>query len=174
MKIRCILFILCGGLLLSACSNSNISFNSEEILLENIVDAISKEDSAALRALFSNSTKASAVSLDSDTEQFIQMFKGDIITYCCAGGSNTERRVEGGKIRVDVRYSYIIETENHKYYIATQYCTIDTFDSNNIGLNSINITTDKYYLSKSVYRGDGEWSPGITFDMGQGDGSVVS
>ena len=168
MKIKCILFILCSGILLSACSNSisNISFSSEEALLENIVDAISKEDSFVLSELFSNNAKDLAVSLDSDAEQFVQMFEGSIVTYYRAGGSNTERSVEHGKIRIDVKSSYIIETQNHKYYIAIQYCQIDTFDSNNIGLNSINITTDKYYMSKYVYRGDGQWRPGITFDMG--------
>lgn len=167
MKIRCILFILCGGLFLSACSsNSKISFSSEETLLENIVAAISKEDSAAIKELFSNNAKALAVSLDSDAERFVQMFEGSIATYYRAGGSNTERSVEHGKTRVDVKSSYIIKTENHKYYIAIQYCKMDTFDSNNIGLNSINITTDKYYLSNFVYRGDGQWSPGITFDIG--------
>lgn len=166
MNIKYAILVLCSALFLTACSCSGSydSFSSEEAVFEEIINTVLKDDPAALKKLFSNSAQRSSPALDSDIKRFIKMFNGEIVTYYRAGGSNTNRKSEHGKISIDIRSSYIVETKSHKYYIAIKYCTKDTFDPNNIGLNCINIITEKDYLSSSVYRGNGHWTPGITFD----------
>lgn len=172
-------FILCIAILLSSCEFPFSSYlillnekalNGEEVI-EKVVHAITNEDPAVLKELFSRNTKATVNTLDSDIEQFIQTFEGDIVTYYHRGGPHESHESEYGKAKYEIEYSYIIETETHKYYVATLCCLIDTFDRSNVGLTAINYTTDQFFDNSYVFWGGGIWEPGIRFDTrGRGDG----
>ena len=144
--------------------------DAAEDAFEKVVAGINKKDGESLINLFSANTQNRVDNLDGDIDRFINMFNGEITAYHLAGGSNTSRRSEHGKISVIIKSSYIVESSNEKFHVAVEYCAVDMFDCNNEGLNSINIISETDYQSTYVYRGDGQWSPGITFDAGSKTG----
>ena len=48
-----------------------------------------------------------------------------------------------------------------KYYVAIKECTVDESDEANIGILSVYIIEAENWVEDYVYRGDGEWIPGI-------------
>lgn len=158
---------LCSMLIfvLTACHFPSINVSKiEETTIEKIVEAIEENDLTLLKKQFSGSARKASPTLDCDIEQFFEIFDGEITAYYQAGHSEVSRSAEYGRISMNIKSSYIIETKNHKYYIVTNYCSLNTFQLNGIGLKCINIITDDLYQSSYVYRGDGKWTPGITFD----------
>ena len=52
-------------------------------------------------------------------------------------------------------------TTKKTYHIAIYQCIRDDSNENNVGIISIYIIDSKYYNEPYVYRGDGNWTPGI-------------
>ena len=170
MKLVYYILAVCCALCLTGCLyiDPGVGNSSEaaENAFEKVVDGVNKQDGESLINLFSINTQNCVDNLGGDVDRFITMLNGNITAHYPAGGVTTDHRKDHGKISVIVRSSYIVESGNEKFHVAVQYCIADTFDRNNEGLNSINIISETDYQSTYVYRGDGQWSPGITFDAG--------
>ena len=57
-----------------------------------------------------------------------------------------------------------IETSEQKYHVAMKECTIDEFNSDNVGVMSIYIIKDEDWKEDYIYLGHGKWELGINID----------
>lgn len=93
-------------------------------------------------------------------------YEGDFISYNDWGGPEVFTEREDGQIIKRMNSTYDVETSKEKYRIAIQNVVDDTTNSDNVGIRSFYIIkaendTDLQF----AYRGDGEYTPGIHFNI---------
>ena len=138
------------------------------VTLEVIVHAIKDNDAEALAYLFSYNLLAENPDLLDSSKEFIEFVSGEIITYSdpADNGISSSEEFEYGKIRKEIQYSVTVETTAGKYHIAILECVTDDFDQENVGVISIYIINAENWQNDCIYRGDGNWTPGINIEKG--------
>lgn len=166
-------------LALTSCSASYYLISDESragATLENIVNAVNDNDAEALASLFSNNVLAERSDWRSSASEFIEFIDGKIITYTDPSDSGvfSSTEFEDGKKRKEIQPSVTVETTAGKYYIAILECVIDDFDEENVGIMSIYIISAENRQNDYVYRGDGNWIPGINIEKGELENEEIS
>lgn len=132
--------------------------------LEQLLDAIQKQDKDIIKYLFSRKVNEEVGELDNDIIDLLNFFQGEIISFDDWAGIGTDSLKEHGKIRTELQSSYSVKTSSREYYIAIKECTVDTFNLNNVGIMSIYIIYAEEWNEAFAYRGDGKWAPGINIE----------
>ncbi len=137
--------------------------SSADKTFAEVLDAVRSEDPSAITQLFSDEAKSTSSSLEEDADSFIKFIEGDIVSFSNAAesGVGSDGNVEGGKTRKDINASFSVETTEKTYYIAIKECVKDDFKRSNVGILSVYIIEASAWTDEYVYRGDGEWTPGI-------------
>ena len=134
---------------------------SADYEFSRLLSAIEAHDAEALKNLFSYNVQEAIPTLDDDIVRFLEILDGEIISHTSPEerGVNRRQETDHGKIRIFVKGVSTLETPNGIFHIAFRYCTIDTFDHNNEGFQSINIVNDSDLKEDSLYK----WDNGVTF-----------
>lgn len=144
-RIGCILIIL-GVLFMSSCSSvqeklSKLLMTRDERLsfnrLEQVVDAIERKDTNALKALFSKNALDAAEDFEENAEILFEFFHDGIISVEEADGPGayeSKNRREGKHI-IKLSSFYYIQTEAETYFLLMRDYPIDTTDPKNVGLH---------------------------------------
>ena len=177
-RIILLFFTLLMLLALSSCSViSPLSDESRAVVtLEVIVHAVNDNDAEALAYLFSYNVLTEKSDLLDTSKDFIEFVGGEIITYSepADNGISSYEEFEYGKIRKEIQYSVTVETTAGKYHIAILECVTDDFDEENVGVISIYIIKAESWQNDYVYRGDGNWTPGINIEKGEIENEEIS
>ncbi len=166
-------------LYLASCSVGDYLLSDESravVTLEVIVHAVNDNDAEALAYLFSNNVLTEKSDFLDTSKDFIEFVGGEIITYSepADNGISSSEEFEYGKMRKEIQHSVTIETTSGRYHIAILECVIDDFDEENVGVTSIYIINAENWQNDSVYRGDGNWTPGINIEKGELENEEIS
>lgn len=161
---------------LSACAHLGFLHGISTVLVDNgthadntaqqLVEAISNQNVAGVRSLFSDASAEQTEALDEQIKAMFSFIQGDVVAF----GKASERGVGGGseskygKRRHYITASFHIETTSNVYYIAFRQTLTDSFDWDNIGVTSIYIISAEDWPDDTVYRGNSAWTPGINID----------
>ena len=178
-RIILLFFTLLMLLALSSCSVVGYPLSDESravVTLEVIVHAVNDNDAEALAYLFSYNVLTEKSDLLDTSKDFIEFVGGEIITYSepADKGISSYEEFEYGKIRKEIQYSVTVETTAGKYHIAILECVTDDFDEDNVGVISIYIIKLENWQNDHVYRGDGNWTPGINIEKGEIENEEIS
>lgn len=146
------------------------------VTLEVIVHAVNDNDAEALAYLFSYNVLTEKSDLLDTSKDFIEFVGGKIITYSnpADNGISSYEEFEYGKIRKEIQYSVTVETTVGKYHIAILECVTDDYDDENVGVISIYMIKAENWQKDVVYRGDGNWTPGINIEKGEFENEEIS
>ena len=137
--------------------------------MDKVLEAIQNKDKDALKALFSPKAIAEAEEFDQSIIDLFDYFQGDFISYNDQSAINVEEGLndDGTGRRWKALYStYDLETSNQEYRIAIKDFTVDTANSNNVGIYSFYIIKlEDDPDPKIAYRGDDKYTPGINFNI---------
>ncbi len=166
-------------LYLASCSVGDYLLSDESravVTLEVIVHAVNDNDAEALAYLFSNNVLTEKSDFLDTSKVFIEFVGGEIITYSepADNGISSSEEFEYGKMRKEIQHSVTIETTSGRYHIAILECVIDDFDEENVGVTSIYIINAENWQNDYVYRGDGNWTPGINIEKGAFENEEIS
>jgi len=178
-RIILLFFTLLMLLALSSCFVIDYPLSDESravVTLEVIVHAVNDNDAEALAYLFSYNVLTEKSDLLDTSKDFIEFVGGEIITYSepADNGISSYEEFEYGKMRKEIQHSVTIETTLGRYYIAILECVIDDFDEENVGVTSIYIINAENWQNDHVYRGDGNWTPGINIEKGNFENEEIS
>ena len=178
-RIILLFFTLLMLLALSSCFVIDYPLSDESravVTLEVIVHAVNDNDAEALAYLFSYNVLTEKSDLLDTSKDFIEFVGGEIITYSepADNGISSYEEFEYGKMRKEIQHSVTIETTLGRYYIAILECVIDDFDEENVGVTSIYIIKAENWQNDHVYRGDGNWTPGINIEKGEIENEEIS
>ena len=146
------------------------------VTLEVIVHAVNDNDAEELAYLFSYNVLTEKSDLLDTSKDFIEFVGGEIITYSNPADNSISsyEEFEYGKMRKEIQHSVTIETTLGRYHIAILECVIDDFDEENVGVTSIYIINAENWQNDYVYRGDGNWTPGINIEKGNFENEEIS
>ena len=178
-RIILLFFTLLMLLAFSSCSVIDYPLSDESsavVTLEVIVHAVNDNDAEALAYLFSYNVLTEKSDLLDTSKDFIEFVGGEIITYSepADNGISSYEEFEYGKIRKEIQYSVTVETTAGKFHIAILECVTDDFDEENVGVTSIYIIKAENWQNDHVYRGDGNWTPGINIEKGEIENEEIS
>ena len=131
-----------------------------------LVDMIKNHDENELKALFSETTRNEASDFDTQITDFLNYIEGEIVSFHSDMSVGAHIVNEYGTKRKEIEPVFYLETTEQDYYIALIECIRDDFDPNNIGISSLYIISTENWTEPYLYRGDGEWVPGIHIDPG--------
>lgn len=167
MKKTCLILTILMFLMTSCSFEDFINSFDDSIIADNtfekIIDSVKQKDAAQLTALFSKTAHDESADLEADAEKFIEFIEGDIVSFSGSreGGVSAYGKTDHGKTLKIIQPTTIIETSEQKYHVAMKECTIDEFNSDNVGVMSIYIIKDEDWKETCVYRGDAKWELGI-------------
>lgn len=178
-RIISLFFTLLMLLAFSSCSVIDYPLSDESravVTLEVIVHAVNDNDAEALAYLFSYNVLTEKSDLLDTSKDFIEFVGGEIITYSepADNGISSYEEFEYGKMRKEIQYSVTVETTAGKFHIAILECVTDDFDEENVGVTSIYIINSENWQNDYVYRGDGNWTPGINIEKGEIENEEIS
>lgn len=119
-------------------------------LMDNIFESFNTEDEDKLKNLFSVNVRKENPELDNQIKAFFEIFEGPLeieeIRYSTSGGSH----VEYGDRRTELYNSYdiTIKAGDVRYCLDVECVSIDDFNPDNEGIQTLNIATDEAYNSK--------------------------
>ena len=159
-------------LLLTACVDpQNVGFVWDSIKVidstfDEIVTAIQAQDSTQIAEMFAPSIKSEEELLQ-DASMLISYIRGDIVSFSSAEdrGVGTHIEKDDGKRKEEIEASFCLETTETSYYVAMKECVINDFDNRGIGIIALHIIESGHWTEEYVYRGDGNWTPGIVIDI---------
>ena len=121
---------------------------------EEFARCFKSEDKNGLIELFSQTALDNCDSLDSDLEELFALFRGryDDITYD-AESLHVEETNKHGQVVTLIEMQVCLSDEDNNYKLLLVIKSVDMFDSNNIGLQSIQHIKD--INSGSKYKSNG-------------------
>lgn len=135
----------------------------EDKLLEQLTDALEQKDVREIKNLFSDNTVHSVQTLDEQITQLLGFYTGTMESIEDRGThSSMSKQPEYRKETVNASYDVI--TTSGVYRIAFRFCTIDTTDEGNLGLQSLYITKEEYSDMDFSYWGGYQWERGIVIE----------
>ena len=129
-----------------------------------IVEAMKKQNTVALKSLFAPDVQDDIDTLEQDIDALFNFIQGDITSFSQASTLYDYTQNHGERTRI-IRPSFSIETSTNIYYMSFKECIIDTQNPHNIGISSIYVVDAAVWNSEYVYGGaDRQWAPGIHID----------
>lgn len=145
----------------SIVSNSSLFSKDTEIaLLKEIIFCIENRKQAELEALFAPSQIADSDAFEQQCADLFSFFNGAMDSYEWKG-SSTDRRKDISGSFIESRVSYDIFAAEATYRMALKFCTMDTQNDGNVGIQSLYIIRYEDTDPDFSYGGDGNWTPGI-------------
>lgn len=172
---RVLILLIATVILLSSCSFGDFnmrkdmfSMNDNKVAnesFEKIIVAIQNQDSAALKALFSEKALSEAQNMDDTIDELFDFYQGYILSVDNNGGpyASRERKADGNVIK-EIQPTWDVETSEKKYHFAFREFVQDTEFPDNIGIYALYIV-ETNRLDEPVadwWMKDGVWIPGIT------------
>lgn len=171
-KVAVILLTLAVGIMICACANRGDSMILDDDRtiankkLEEVLTAVQKQDKDTLTALFSADSLKNVEMFHAQIDELFTYFEGDIESYNDWGGPVVETAREYFKVHEAMESNYDVKTTKGSYRIAIRTITRDSWDSNNVGIQSLYIIKlEDDPLPQDAYWGDGEFTPGINIGI---------
>ena len=145
----------------------NAPFTSDrdksDALLNKIISSIENQDEAALISLFAPN-QISEQDITQQCAELFRFFSGNMISYHW-NGQEEDSSKHNGEYYKDVTLSYDVFTKESQYWFAMKFCTDDTRDEGNVGIQSLYIVRFEETDSEYSYWDDVSWTPGITVSI---------
>lgn len=159
-------------LLLKSCSigNSNMrkmffARNDTQIAneqLEALLEAIQSKNAQAVKELFSDNAWAESGNMEKSILVLFDYFQGELVSYKSWAGPSVHATKNHGEYWKSYDCTYDFETTQDKYRLAMEIITVDTADTDNVGIQSLYIIRfEDDTRPNFAYWGDGEHTPGI-------------
>lgn len=134
--------------------------------LEELLEAIENQDSSAIMALFSESSKEHIEEFEASTEELINYYSGVHQSIALAGGSVSHSRDEKTGEQRSIRNAFEVTTSECVYRMSLAFTEKDTANSGNVGITSFYIIKKEDDINLFAdYGGDGERTPGINIGI---------
>ena len=134
--------------------------------LEDLLEAIENQDSSAIMALFSESSKEHIEEFEASAEELINYYSGVHQSIALAGGSVFHRRDEKTGEQRTLTNAFEVTTSECVYRIWLAWNEKDTANSENVGINSFYIINKEDDINLFAgYCGDGKETPGINIGI---------
>jgi hypothetical protein len=153
----CVLLVLLISSAMTGCSRAELlnyleSRDTKHFreMMDKVFETFDTGDEEGLKNLFSVNVRNDNPDLDMQIESFFEVYNSpteiEEIRYSTSGGEH----VEYGKRRTDLYNSYdiIIKAGGIRYYIAVEFVSIDDFDPDNEGIQTLNIATEEAHESE--------------------------
>ena len=171
-KIRRLLPLITLMLLLTSCSmgDSNMrkmffARNDKQIAneqLEALLEAIQSKNAQAVKELFSDNAWAESENMEKSILVLFDYFQGELVSYKSWAGPSVHATKNHGEYWKSYDCTYDFETTQDKYRLAMEIITVDTADTDNVGIQSLYIIRfEDDTRPNFAYWGDGEHTPGI-------------
>lgn len=171
-KIRRLLPLITLMLLLTSCSmgDSNMrkmffARNDKQIAneqLEALLEAIQSKNAQAVKELFSDNAWAESGNMEKSILVLFDYFQGELVSYKSWAGPSVHATKNHGEYWKSYDCTYDFETTQDKYRLAMEIITVDTADTDNVGIQSLYIIRfEDDTRPNFAYWGDGEHTPGI-------------
>lgn len=174
-----ILVVLLVSLVFSACSIGGsemfsrfgrfFNVNSRELLnntLEEALTSIQNKDKEKLKSLFAKNALNKIENLDDSIEELFSYYEGEYTSYDDWGAFHETGEIKYGNKITELRSTYDIVTDKGNYRATMKMISVDTNDSDNIGVWSIYIIKAENDDDLScAYWGDLKYTPGINLDI---------
>lgn len=133
--------------------------------LEELLTAMQNKDKEKLRSLFAKNALSIVDDFDASMNDLFDYYEGEYVSYDDWGGPLTEEEAIDTWIKT-IKPTYDIKTSKRSYRMTFDLRTVDTGDSDNIGLWSIDIikTEDDVDLT-CAYMGNLKYTPGINIGI---------
>jgi len=146
-KYSSILLLLLFIFLLCSCgegSGKMIKFDDSnkkaDARMEQVIEVIKNKDRNAFREMFSKRALSDSVDFYEKLDALFDYIQGDILSWERTGtyGGTDEKNVDGtGNRKKETQSIYVFITDEQEYEIAIYEFTIDTANSDNVGVYSI-------------------------------------
>ena len=171
-KIRRLFPLITLMLLLTSCSmgDSNMrkmffARNDKQIAneqLEALLEAIQSKNAQAVKELFSDNAWAESGNMEKSILVLFDYFQGELVSYKSWAGPSVHATKNHGEYWKSYDCTYDFETTQDKYRLAMEIITVDTADTDNVGIQSLYIIRfEDDTRPNFAYWGDGEHTPGI-------------
>jgi len=151
-KIVAAICIVISALVFSACSlldltkGSNLYDNDDEIAyqrLEQVVEAISNKDRAALKAMFSKRALADDNNFNESLDYVFELFQGSVKTVTNYGPGASEDIDGNGHVTKELTSWHRVNTDKQKYiFFLVEYIKDDN-NPDNVGLYTLRVIKAK-------------------------------
>lgn len=133
--------------------------DQESGLLEELISCVESQDQSELAKYFAPQLTASDT-FEQQCADLFDFYNGTMESNEWMGGI-TERSKKPGCKRINRKISYDVYTTDATYRFAILFCTMDTQDEGNIGIQSLYIIRFEDTDPQYSYWGDGNWTLGI-------------
>jgi len=107
--------------------------------LEQVIEAISKHDKAALKAMFSSKALSGANNFDGSMDYLFDFFQGSVSSYNRDAGPLVDESTDHGDKVKEVKTWYSVNANKQKYLFFLLEYTEDTGHSDNVGLYTLRV-----------------------------------
>lgn len=134
--------------------------------LEELLEAIENQDSSAIMALFSESSKEPIEEFEASAEELINYYSGVHQSIALAGGAVFHRRDEKTGEQRSISNAFEVTTSECVYRMSLAFTEKDTANSENIGINYFYIIKKEDDINLFAdYNGDAKETPGINIGI---------
>ena len=174
-----ILIILLISMILSSCSIGGSEMfsrfgrfynnNDHEVAnskLEEVLSAIQNKDKKALKSLFAKNALSEVENFDDNAETLFGYYEGNYTSYDDWGAVMSSGEIKYGNKITGLCPTYDIVTDKGNYRATMKIISVDTNDSDNVGVWSIYfIKAENDDDLSCAYWGDLKFTPGINLDI---------
>ena len=174
-----ILIILLISIILSSCSIGGSEMfsrfgrfyydNDSEVAnskFEEVLIAIQNKDKKALKSLFAKNALIEVENFDDCAEKLFDYYDGNYTSYDDWGGPYGAGEIKYGDKITELCPTYDIVTDKGNYRATMKIISVDTNDSDNVGVWSIYfIKAENDDDLSCAYWGDLKFTPGINLDI---------
>ena len=130
--------------------------------LEQIITAVLEKDEDALKHIFSQQVCEDEENhMDESIAELMDFFQGEVLEIDDSAGVGTEEEFEHGRRKIEINSAFGVTTSEREYDIAIKQCTENSLEPSGVGVSSFYIVAAENWTVSTVFRGDGNWTPGI-------------
>lgn len=133
--------------------------------LEELLTAMQNKDKEKLKSLFAKNALSIVDDFDASMNDLFDYYEGDYISYDDWEGAFLIEEENIDAWIKTIKPTYDIKTSKRSYRMTFDLRTVDTGDSDNIGLWSIDIIKAENDDLTYAYRGNMKYIPGINLDV---------
>lgn len=123
--------------------------------LDKVFDALDSGNAQALKALFAVTAFELNPELESQIDDFFIVYKGPLTIENLHIMPQSSQHIEAGKKRVELisgNGDIVITAGGVQYHVFMELCSIDEFDSNNVGIRVLEFATQDAFGSRYYCR----------------------
>ena len=102
--------------------------------LEEVIEALEKQDKDTLKAMFSEQALDDADDFDCNMDYLFDFFQGEVASWEKSSGPTVFESNDHGHKTKEVSSYYYVNTDKIKYFFLLRDYPVDTDHSNNVGL----------------------------------------